>query len=360
MQVLEQLSPKSRSALERAIRDFRQYIQTEDFRRYLQDRKNRTLFFQKELSSRLENLSEADVEQIVGYLWAHQMWGNKTYVAQKIVQENTLERLRDHIQMLYQMAEDPEEAYARFLKSIKRWGPASVTEILAYIYPQRCGIWNRQARVALQVLGLTNIVDTNKYELSKEEYRKFNSLLNIIADALRQAGIPDVDFLIVDFLLYRVAQRKVPRSAQREVPSEPLRKFDHDEVRDLIAGLGAKLGFDTETEVNIAHGARVDVVWRARIANLGIVTYVFEVHRSGSIDSLILNLQKALNAPTVQKVVAVSDEKQLRTIEKECEGLPEPFRRVLRFWDVQDVIRVAQAMEQVMDSITRLGLLEVR
>ena len=358
MQVLEPLSPKSRNALDKAIRDFREYIQTEDFQRYLQDRKNRTLFFQKELPSRLENFSEADVEQIVGSLWAHQMWGNKAYVAQKIVQENTLERLRDHIQMLYQMAEDPEEAYARFLKSVKRWGPASITEMLAYIYPQRCGIWNKQARLALQILGLTNAVDTKKYMLSKKEYRKFNSLLHIIAEALRQAGILEVDFLMVDFLLYRIAQRKVQESTLRKVPSKP--EFDHDEVRDLIAGLGAKLGFDTEIEVNIAHGARVDVVWRARIANLGIVTYIFEVHRSGSIDSLILNLQKALNAPTVQKVVAVSDEKQLRTIEKECEGLPEPFRRVLRFWNVQEVIRVAQAMEQVMDSITRLGLLEIR
>jgi len=42
----------------------------------------------------------------------------------------------------------------------------------------------------------------------------------------------------------------------------------------------------------------------------GLVTYVFEVHRKGSVDNLIVNLQKALNNPTVQKIIAVSDPKK--------------------------------------------------
>ncbi len=68
--------------------------------------------------------------------------------------------------------------------------------------------------------------------------------------------------------------------------------------------------------------------------------------------------QKALNAPTLQKVVAVSDGEQLRRIEAECTDLPEPFRRALRFWDVADVVRAAEALEQALGYIGQLGLLE--
>ena len=42
---------------------------------------------------------------------------------------------------------------------------------------------------------------------------------------------------------------------------------------------------------------------------MGKVIYAFEVQTHGSIDSLILNLQKATNNFAVQAIVAVSDEK---------------------------------------------------
>ena len=70
------------------------------------------------------------------------------------------------------------------------------------------------------------------------------------------------------------------------------------------------LGFETSKELRIAHGAQVDVVWRTRIGNLGTVTYVlrFIVWIN---HSLRLNLQKVKSNPTVQKLIAISDDKQL-------------------------------------------------
>ena len=52
------------------------------------------------------------------------------------------------------------------------------------------------------------------------------------------------------------------------------------------------------------------VVWRAKIGSLGAIEYVFEIHKKGSIKSLILNLQKASRSPTVQKVIAVSNARE--------------------------------------------------
>lgn len=349
-------SPAQRQALKGAIDRFKGYTATESYRSDLDDRKRRKRFFQQELPGRLKQLSEADVEEIVGLLWAHRMWANKAYVAQKLVEENGLEHLRQCLSLLYPPGLEPEEAYERFLSSVKRWGPASVTEMLACIYPERCGIWNKQARTALQMLGLADQIDVKKYRLSGQEYRHFNRLLQAIAEEMRQAGLQEVDLLMVDFLLYELAASQGDTEATaRQI--QALGGFDHDEIRDLIATIGENLGFETEKEVLVAKGAKVDVVWRARIGNLGMVTYVFEVHRSGSIDSLILNLQKALNAPTVQKVIAVSDEGQLQRIESESADLPEPFRRALRLWNVVDVVEAADALERAMGRINKLELL---
>ncbi len=346
------LSEAQQAAVAKYIEPFRRYLDTEGYRRFEAERKAHVAFFQTDLPRRLAELSEADVEALLGHLWATAMWGNKAYLAQKIINDNGMERLREELKRLVEAA-DPEEAYGHFLRAVKGFGPASVTEMLAYLHPDRCGIWNRQAREALRLLGITHVVNLGKYTLSVQEYRSFNRLLRAIARELSQAGIPDVDLLFVDLFLYYIVN-----ATELETTPVQAEDFDHNEVRDLIAQIGTSLGFDTDTEVRIAHGAVVDVVWRARIANLGMVTYVFEVHRSGSIDSLILNLQKARNAPSVQKVIAVSDERQLEQIRRECEGLPEEFRRALRFWPVSEVVRTAEHLQKVMEAIEILGLVE--
>jgi uncharacterized protein with NAD-binding domain and iron-sulfur cluster len=89
---------------------------------------------------------------------------------------------------------------------------------------------------------------------------------------------------------------------------------------------------------------------------LGVVTYVFEVQKSGSIDSLILNLQRARANPTVQKVVAVSDPHQLEQIQRETEGLPAEFRDALALMSVIDVETIYASLSQVMGIIGPLKL----
>ena len=340
---------------------FEAYMATDQFRKDSIDRRDRVTFFQKELPKRLDQFSEADVETIVKQLWASRIWGNKDYLTQKIIDNNGIDNLREQFGRLIETS-DPEASYLRFLREVNGLGPASTTEILTYLYPDRCGIWNRQAREALQALGITEYVDPEKYRLSTREYRVFNKLLKAIADQLEAAGAAeDIDLLFVDFFLYEVAQcakataDEVPTTKASPIPPD---EFDHNEIRDLLADIGSGLGFDADTEVRIARGAQVDVVWRARIANLGLVTYVFEVHRAGSIDSLILNLQKAYSGSSVQKVVAVSDEEQLDRIRRECEGLPEEFRRALRFWEAADVLGTGNHLQKVMTSIGKLGLIE--
>jgi hypothetical protein len=167
--------------------------------------------------------------------------------------------------------------------------------MLSYIQPDARGIWNKKGREAIESLGLDSYVNPNKYRLSSEEYNTFNEVLHSIAKELEAAQFEHVDLLFVDYFLYEVTQNP----ALPTPPIEKLETFDHDEIRDMIQGIGVMLGFDTDTEVQVGHGAKVDVVWRARIGDLGLVTYVFEVHKSGSMDSLLPNLQKSKSSPTV-------------------------------------------------------------
>ena len=343
------LSAPQKAHLKPHIPSFLRYLKTEAFKKDQEDRLRRVRFFQDELPSRLENLSEADVGELVSELWASHMWGNKQYLIQKVIEDNGLDPLREELRYLLDRTIAPQIRYDRALGKLRRLGPASVTEMLCYSDPEHCGIWNQRAREAIKRLGLDPLVPPEKYRLSGTEYATLNHVLGAIGKELAAAGVPRVDLLMVDFFLYEVGKAE-------QLPSVVAAAFDHDEVRDLIESIGSMLGFDAQTEVRIAHGATVDVVWRARIGNLGIVTYVFEVHKSGSIDSLLLNLQKAKSSPTVQKVIAVSDEGQLEKIERETEGLPAEFRHSLSLWPVADVQAVGDHLRAASESIGRLGL----
>jgi len=87
----------------------------------------------------------------------------------------------------------------------------------------------------------------------------------------------------------------------------------------------------------------------------GADIYVFEVQTKGSIDSLIINLLKALNNPAVQGVVAVSDAAQLEKIRKHAEQVPNLGAK-LKYWDYKKVLKVHDSLEMVNESINRLGL----
>ena len=348
------LTSQQKKVIETHLGRFKSYLADEEYLADQRERERRVTFFRDELPARLPELSEADVTELVTMLWATALWGNKQYHAQQIITENGIDKLREELIKLLDASRSPGKRYERFEGNLKHFGPAAVTEMLTYASPDQCGIWNNRARQAIVILGLSDLINPKKYRLTGKEYGTFNTILRAIAEELRQAGVTDPDLLLVDYFLYDVAAHP---GEEPPLPPPP-DSFEHDEIRDLVYSIGVMLGFDADTEVKVAHGAKVDVVWRARIGNLGMVTYVFEVHRSGSIDSLLLNLQRARSSPTVQKVIAVSDEQQLDRIKHECEGLPYEFRQALALWPVVEVQKVGEQLQSAIESINKLGLVQ--
>jgi hypothetical protein len=350
------LNEEQRKKIREYIKLFKKYSESEEYQRDLEERKAREKFLSEALrKDRIESMTEFDFGEIISKLWATGIWTNKEYLVQKIINDNGLDKIKERLKDLLYGQEPFEKRFDRFVRNVKGLGPASITEILCFFNPKEYGIWNDKARKALKILGFENVLPLKKYQISGRDYIKFNQVAKNIAEELREAGFKDADLLMLDYFLYEVWRA----GELKQVEKEPKKYvFDHDEIRDFIRDIGLSLGFEAETEKTIGHGARVDVIWRAKIANLGVVTYVFEVHKSGSIDSLVLNLQKAIRNPTVQKVIAVSDKEQLEKIKKEVQGLPDDFIRALSFWDAYEVEQIHEKLSEVIKSIEKLELVK--
>lgn len=337
---------------------FREFVKTKEYKAEAEERDKLREIYQELLDPRaLEVLTELEFSRLISIMWAWHAWGNKAYVANRIIEENGLETLREALRELLWSDKSLEERYDNFSERIKGIGPASVTEILAFTHPKECGLWNDKSRKALEKLGFgKDIPFLNRYRITGEQYVRFNKSMQSLAEKLRQEGLPGKDLLDVDAFLYFVW--RMEKQEERVAPEKPgeAYDFDHDEIVDKLLAIGQWMGFEAEKERWIAKGARVDVVWRARIANLGVVTYVFEVQRSGSVDSLILNLQKALNNPSVQRLVVVANTRNLKRIEGEISMLDPKFTAMVAYLEARDVERAAELLEEFAGIIEKLEL----
>ena len=332
----------------------------------LAERKERMDFYQSWTKERILSMSEEDFYSYISRLWAMLIWGNKKYVVDKLIQDNGLSSLKKDIADLVWGGAPLASRWDRFMKNVKGFGPAMMSEILCHVHPDSCMLWNRRAYVGLDYLEIKNLPRYN-YQMSGEKYEELSALTKRIADEMRSTGLRDVNLLTVDYFIWDElqvednlsqihAKGKQPKEdAGKKIIDAETSTFLHNVARDKLSDIGTWLGFESSTEKKVADGSVVDAIWEATIGNMGRVIYVFEVQTKGSIDSLILNLLKALNNPAVQGVVAVSDSIQLEKIKKEAEQVPNLGAK-LKYWDYRKVFEVHEALAMVNESINSLGL----
>ena len=312
---------------------------------------------------RIRAMTVEDVYDYISQLWAMQMWGNKHYRVNQIIDDNGLQNLRQKLAYLLHSDRDIAERWDSFRVEIKGMGPAMISEILCRTYPQDFMIWNRRAYIALRNLEVGNLPRYD-YQLTGKVYSDLCDVCKSIAKELSSAGSDD-SLLSVDYFFwerlqgedslsqldYRNAGLDKGRGRKDTLES----KFIHDDIRDKLRDIGEWLGFNSGIEQRVAEGSHVDTIWEATIGNMGRVIYVFEVQTKGSIDSLTINLLKSLNNPAVQGVVAVSDREQLEKIKKHTSDVPA-LRDKLRHWDYEQVLKVYEDLAYVNECINNLGL----
>ena len=160
--------------------------------------------------------------------------------------------------------------------------------------------------------------------------------------------IPDADLqIIINGMTELEEEKKEPAT------------LEHEDIIAKLAQIGQSLGFESSTDTEdtyIAKGAIVDLVWIAKVANIGKIKYIFEVQKRGSIDSLLLNLLKAMNDKAVRRVIVVSDKSQLAKIEGEAKALSDDFKKLLIHIDIADIERVSGLVEELAQFRAKMEL----
>ena len=355
---MSSLTSTHMDAIRKWLDGFREFMQTDSGQKGYEDRMVRCGSYRAALSAdKIAHLTEDVLEKLLGDLWANLLWADKSQPLKRILSAATLEEFKAELKKLLWGTKPLSRRYDEFRTNVKWMGPAATTELLALVHPDDCAIWNKRARNALEVLKIDDIIPV-KYQINGEEYTKIVHVLKQVKDVLVSANLPLTikDLMDVDYF-FDYIYNNMPPTVQAPIAGEDY-DFDHDEVKDALFELGGGLGFEAETEVPIAKGARVDVLWKAKIVNLGVVKYVFEVHRSGSIDGLILNLQRAKGDPAVQRLIAVSNTKNLGVIQEEVSLLPEEFRKSLAFMEANDALKASDLIKNLKGILDKLELVK--
>ena len=341
--------------LEPYLHEFKKHMISEQGQEWDKERVDRKEWFQKELAKKtILDLEEHTLGMIIESLWANVIWSDKSYLINNIL-NNGLDKIKENLSKLLHGNAPISNRFNDFRNEIKHIGPSMITEMLAFVHPDEYPIWNAQTRNALRILGIHGSLPDRvfKYQINGSDYEQCIIILKSLRELLQRNGFPDMDYIELDFFLAFIAfEYKTPEV----IEEEKMVDFDHDEVCDLIMAIGTNLGFSVQPKKKIAIGAVLDVYWSARVGNMGEIAYAFEVQKHGSIDSAILNLQRARNDPKVQRVVFVAKEEEINSIREEMASVPGDFKRYISYLDVRDVFRSAELLTEVNEILRELRL----
>lgn len=345
--------------LTKSIKEYKKHIAKIEDIEAIHERNGRKEYYQAWTKERIKDMTEDEFVEYIGKLWSMLVWGNKKYIADKIIEENGFDKVKDMLINLLYGTDSIENRWDKFYKNIKQIGPSSMSELLSYINPNEYVICNKVTCACFKYLDLPKVPQYN-YQYTGENYKRLCDAAKEIRNKLQKENFSKVDLLVVDYLfwdiVYPISKKESSTNKVEEVQIEKDEKqFIHNDIINQIVEIGQWLGFESKSEVKIADGAIVDAIWQAQIGNMGKVIYAFEVQTHGSIDSLILNLQKATNNFAVQAIVAVSDEKQIEKIKRESKGI-HSIETKLKTWDYTEVMEMHDCLERSNEIINSLGL----
>lgn len=303
---------------------------------------------------RLRDFEKGDVRELVRNLWAFGSWTDKDYIVDKITADG-MDPIQQGLLRGLHETESRSEAFDTLL-GIPRIGPATASEILMFMRPQQCGIINRRAREALGVLSYNDdipgrIDDGDDYEAYMGTLEE---VLHRVSENQPQSSPVTVnDYVDLDYFLYHLSE------VEDDTDERSSTELSHDVVQTMLEHIGQGLGFDVDTEYGLAAGAHIDVRWKSRVANLGTISYFFEVHHSGSRDSAIMNLKKAeTNADGVQRLVLVSDPDQLDKFRADIGAFSADFADSVSYLPFDKVAELDELVDELQTELQEVGLMD--
>ena len=329
---------------------------TEEEKEDLKERQEREIYYQSFNKEKIKNMTHEEFYEYISKLWAMLMWGNKKYKIEQLIEDNGFETVKIKLSDLLYGKGNLEERWDNFKKQVKGFGPAMMSELLCYVYPNECMLWNTTAIKAYQNLDITDI-PTHNYQMTGKRYIELTKIALEIKKEIVSIYKKEVDLLFVDYFFWdklRDSILTVQSDKNEKKESVVNNKSYHNEIVDYIKNIGSLLGYNTDLKGNIKESGKIaDAIWEFNVGNIGKIKYVFEVQDNGSIDSLIVSLMNASQDISVQAVVAVSDEKQIAKIKQHCSNIEGSFNGKLKFWNIYEVERAYSELSSSMEIINK-------
>lgn len=237
----------------------------------LAEREGRVNWYKKKMGTpgKIRNFSENDLHELIGKLWALEFWHNKGYKVNKLIEDNGLDKIKSSLINLLYSDQPITKRWDDFKKSIKGLGPSSLSEILTLVFPDQYGIMNMKPLTVLPYLGFLTERETKNISYgytSGSDYERFMQALRKVREELKNNGLPEADFIDVDFFIWHLFEhifglkfkrdkKSVIQSALgiKEItkPETPLFSKEtrnivsHSEAEFILLKLGQILGYDT-------------------------------------------------------------------------------------------------------------------
>lgn len=237
----------------------------------LAEREERVSWYKAKMGSpeKIKNFTEKDLHELIEKLWALEFWRNKAYKVNKLIKDNGLDKLKTaFISLLY--SEQPiAKKWDDFRKSIKGLGPSSLSEILTLVFPEQYGIMNMKPLTVLPYLGFLTEKETKNISYgytSGRDYERFMEALQKVREELKNNGLPEADFIDVDFFIWYLFEHVFELKFKRDkktviksalgiqeiskpgisVTSKEIKEITgHSEAEFILLKLGQILGYDT-------------------------------------------------------------------------------------------------------------------
>ncbi|MBA7529682.1 hypothetical protein ES705_21880 [subsurface metagenome] len=338
----------------------------------LAEREERVRWYKKQMGSpsKIDTLTEKDLHDLIGKLWALGFWKNKKYKVNKLMKDNGLDKIKTAFEELLYSDDPIFERWDNFRKTIKGFGPSSLSEILTLVFPDKYGIMNMKPLTVLPHFGFLSERETKNISYaytSGKDYGIFMQALQKVRQELRNNGLPDADFIDVDFFIWYLFEyvfelahkrdkKAVIKSALgiREIskPETPVvlptaaEITNHSEAEAILLKLGLILGYDTYSpdKNKVAYGQKLEELISLdsipqfstptlldTIKNIDIIWFedefpvcCFEVEHTTGVTTGLLRLYQTSQLSTKLFVVAPGD--VLKKFEKELKKMP--FRKI--------------------------------
>ena len=92
----------NKEKLKNIIKKYKQHISNNVDIEAINERKERMIYYQSWTTEKIQSMTEDEFVEFIGKLWSMIVWGNKKYIADKIIELNGFNKIKKYlIDLLY-------------------------------------------------------------------------------------------------------------------------------------------------------------------------------------------------------------------------------------------------------------------